>query len=76
VAAVQYTFTHKQYTEYREQNIHNNQKIMNIHNNQKNLKLIWEVRAVPRHSQWNVKVYAVDETPISGNEITRQSMYI
>jgi hypothetical protein len=27
VAAVQYTLTHKQYTEYRERNIHNNQKI-------------------------------------------------
>jgi hypothetical protein len=26
VAAVQYTFTHKQYTEYRERNIHNNKK--------------------------------------------------
>jgi hypothetical protein len=26
VAAVQYTFTHKQYTEYREGNIHNNKK--------------------------------------------------
>jgi hypothetical protein len=26
VAAVQHTFTHKQYTEYRERNIHNNQK--------------------------------------------------
>jgi hypothetical protein len=26
VAVVQYTFTHKQYTEYREQNIHNNKK--------------------------------------------------
>jgi hypothetical protein len=25
VAVVQYTFTHKQYTEYRERNIHNNQ---------------------------------------------------
>jgi hypothetical protein len=24
VAVVQYTFTHKQYTEYRERNIHNN----------------------------------------------------
>jgi hypothetical protein len=24
VAAVQHTFTHKQYTEYRERNIHNN----------------------------------------------------
>jgi hypothetical protein len=24
--AVQYTFTHKQYTEYRERNIHNNKK--------------------------------------------------
>jgi hypothetical protein len=24
LAAVQYTFTHKQYTEYREQYIHNN----------------------------------------------------
>jgi hypothetical protein len=27
VAAVQYTFTHKHYTEYREQSIHNNKKI-------------------------------------------------
>jgi hypothetical protein len=26
VAVVQYTFTHKQYTEYRERNIHNNEK--------------------------------------------------
>jgi hypothetical protein len=26
VAVVQYTFTHKKYTEYREQNIHNNKK--------------------------------------------------
>jgi hypothetical protein len=26
VAVVQYTFTHKQYTEYTERNIHNNQK--------------------------------------------------
>jgi hypothetical protein len=26
VAVVQYTFTHKQYTEYREQNIHKTQK--------------------------------------------------
>jgi hypothetical protein len=27
VAAVQYTFTHKQYKEYTERNIHNNKKI-------------------------------------------------
>jgi hypothetical protein len=26
VAVVQYTFTHKQYTEYRERNAHNNKK--------------------------------------------------
>jgi hypothetical protein len=26
VAVVQYTFTHKQYTEYRERNLHNNKK--------------------------------------------------
>jgi hypothetical protein len=26
VAAVQYTFTHKQYTAYRERNMHNNKK--------------------------------------------------
>jgi hypothetical protein len=26
VAAVQHTFTHKQYTQYRERNIHNNKK--------------------------------------------------
>jgi hypothetical protein len=43
MAVVQYTFTHKQYTEYRERNTHNNctppptQKQVN-----------WEVRAVPR----------------------------
>jgi hypothetical protein len=37
MAVVQYTFTHKQYTEYRERNIHNKKK-----------KKIWEVRAVPR----------------------------
>jgi hypothetical protein len=37
VAVVQYTFTHKQYTEYRERNIHNNKKKKN-----------WEVRTVPR----------------------------
>jgi hypothetical protein len=36
-AAVQYPFTHKQYTEYRELNIHNNKKSKN-----------WKVRAVPR----------------------------
>jgi hypothetical protein len=43
VAAAQYTFTHKQHTEYREPNIHNNKKlgtyitikIRNIHNNKK-----------------------------------------
>jgi hypothetical protein len=27
VAVVQYTFTHKQYTEYRERNIHNKKKL-------------------------------------------------
>jgi hypothetical protein len=36
VAAVQYKFTHKQYTEYTERNIHNNKKKR------------WEVRAVAR----------------------------
>jgi hypothetical protein len=36
VAVLQYTFTQKQYTEYREWNIRNNQT------------KIWEVRAVPR----------------------------
>jgi hypothetical protein len=30
LAAVQHIFTHKQYTEYRERNVHNNQKIKNI----------------------------------------------
>jgi hypothetical protein len=35
VAAVQHTFTQKQYTEYKELNIHNNKKIRNIHNNKK-----------------------------------------
>jgi hypothetical protein len=37
MAAVQYTFTQKQYTESREQNIPNNKK----------KKKIWEVWAVP-----------------------------
>jgi acetoacetate decarboxylase len=37
-----------QHTEYRERNIHNNKKIRNVHNNKKILKLIWEVRTVPR----------------------------
>jgi hypothetical protein len=37
VAAVQYTFTHKQYTEHTERNTHNNRKKKN-----------WEVLAVPR----------------------------
>jgi hypothetical protein len=32
VAVEQYTFTHKQYTEYRERNIHNNQKIKHTYN--------------------------------------------
>jgi hypothetical protein len=34
VAAVQHNFIQKQYTSYRERNIHNNIKI-NIHNNRK-----------------------------------------
>jgi hypothetical protein len=41
VAAVQYTFTNKQYTEYRERNIHNNYK-------EKNWDVKWEAWAVPR----------------------------
>jgi hypothetical protein len=39
VAVVQYTFTHKQYTEYRERNIDNIKK---------KRRKICEVRAVPR----------------------------
>jgi hypothetical protein len=42
VAVVQYTFTHKQYTEYRERSVHNNKNLniyknkkLNIHNNKK-----------------------------------------
>jgi hypothetical protein len=38
VAAIQHTFTHKQYTEDRERNIYNNKEINQF----------WEVRAVPR----------------------------
>jgi hypothetical protein len=30
LAVVQYTFTHKQYTEYRERNIHNNQRLTDL----------------------------------------------
>jgi hypothetical protein len=47
VAVVQSTFTHKHNTEYREQNIHNNQKI-GTYKQSTNLKLIWEVQAMPR----------------------------
>jgi hypothetical protein len=36
LAAVQYTFTHKRYTDYRERNTHNSQK-----------KIDWEARSVP-----------------------------
>jgi hypothetical protein len=39
-----YKFTHKQYTEYRERNIHNHKKFY---------RLIWEVRAVPRLGELN-----------------------
>jgi hypothetical protein len=38
MAAVQYTFTHKQYTEYMERDIYNNKKL-NIRNNNK-IKLL------------------------------------
>jgi hypothetical protein len=37
VEAVQYTFTHKQYTEHRERNKHNNKKTKN-----------WKVRTMSR----------------------------
>jgi hypothetical protein len=37
----QYTFTHKQYKEYRERNTHNNYK-------GKNWEVNWEVRGLPR----------------------------
>jgi hypothetical protein len=46
LAAVQYTFTHKQHTEYRERNIHNNKKLGTFIAIKK-LELILEVRAVP-----------------------------
>jgi hypothetical protein len=42
VAAVHHTFTHKQYTEYREWNIHNN----------KMKKKYWEVRIVPGFARY------------------------
>jgi hypothetical protein len=41
VAVVQYTLTHKQCTEYREQNTHNNYK------EKKSWVVNWEVRAMP-----------------------------
>jgi hypothetical protein len=52
VAVVQYTFTHKQYTEYRERNIHNNKK-----------KKTLEVRAVPRLCELYPGIYlTIEET--------------
>jgi hypothetical protein len=45
VTAVQYTFTHKKHTEYRERKIHNNKKLGTYITIK---QLIWEVRAVPR----------------------------
>jgi hypothetical protein len=41
VAVVQYTFTHKQYTEYTGRSTHNIYK-------ENNWEVNWEVRAVPR----------------------------
>jgi hypothetical protein len=65
VAAVQYTFTHKQYTEYRDRYIHTNKKKKN-----------WEVRAVPHlfelypgicleteEKAWKTSVTGVEKCP-------------
>jgi hypothetical protein len=56
VAAVHYTFTHKQYTEYRERNIHNNKT--NIHNNKKLTNVgsagrASSLRVIPCHLPYN-----------------------
>jgi hypothetical protein len=69
VAVVQYTFTHKQYTEYRERNIHNNKKL-NIYNNKKNL-LIWEVRAVPRLCELYPGICLTTEEKVHGKTSVR-----
>jgi hypothetical protein len=47
VAAVHYTFTHKQYTEYTERNIHNKYKKKKQLQGKK-LRSKLEVQAVPR----------------------------
>jgi hypothetical protein len=48
VAVVQYTFTHKQHTEYRERNKKKQSKDLEHTQQSKHLKLIWEVRAGTR----------------------------
>jgi hypothetical protein len=50
VAAVQYTFMQKQYTEYRERNIHNHKKKKN-----------WEVRDVPHLCELYPGIYLTTE---------------
>jgi hypothetical protein len=57
VATIQLTFTHKQYTEYKEQNLHNNTKL-NIHINTKlsNVRSAGRapsLRVIPWHLPYN-----------------------
>jgi hypothetical protein len=47
VAAVQHTFTHKQYTEYRERNIHNNKKLGTYKTIQKIKTCFWKCGPCP-----------------------------
>jgi hypothetical protein len=49
VAVVQYTFTHKQYTEYRERNIHNNKEKKRLGSAGRALSL----RVIPWHLPYN-----------------------
>jgi hypothetical protein len=59
VAAVQYTFTHKQYTEYRERNMHNNKKKNN-----------WEVWAVPRLRELYRDIEKCPDIPVAAVQYT------
>jgi phage portal protein BeeE len=78
VAAVQYTFAHKQHTEYRERNIHNNQKIgiyIKINKFKTNLgsagrapSLAFALQLRKKHNNWGKSIlrHAVKLTGVLG----------
>jgi hypothetical protein len=53
VAVVQYTFTHKQYTEYRERNTHNNKKKKKLGSKLGSAGRAPSLRVIPWHLPYN-----------------------